>query len=439
MNYLPNNWRRRIIRIVGALSLPCLLSLEIVAAPPQAPAVAPAAPAVAETAIPVFTLADCIHLALDQQPTLAANRASLAVAQHASQTLQNMRVPPIISAGRELQVRRQQACLGKTAASAALNQSEHDTIYAVTRNYYSVIFAREQRKVVQQVVDELQTSLNLANDLLGKPGAPRDLTQNSVDRNKVYLRLAQIRLDEADRGMGQALAALREAMGGCVDLCFNLAPDTLPQPAQTFCKDEIVALAIARRGELVQASTLAHITCLETSAQGTSHKFKMQTFAAGADIHSKGIPTDNFGDNYRPGAVGPEMPSLLAGPRADRMERARILAARAAAVTDKTRNLICLEAEDAFLRWQEAYNKVPKTREASEIGGKLAKNTLDDFKSGQNVPYKDVLETVVVAATAKASYNEALYHQALGLAALERVTAGGVCAGQHGLVTPARE
>jgi outer membrane protein TolC len=99
---------------------------------------------------------------------------------------------------------------------------------------------------------------------------------------------------------------------------------------------------------------------------------------------------------------------------------------------DKTRNLITLEAEDAYLKWEESARKLPKTREAATVSEKLAADTLRDFKGGQAVPYKDVLEAVVLAAQARAQYNEARYRHVLALADLERITAGGFSAGLAG-------
>ena len=49
-----------------------------------------------------------------------------------------------------------------------------------------------------------------------------------------------------------------------------------------------------------------------------------ETFAIGSDLHSVLLPTAHFGDDYRPGAVGPEMPATLVGPRCLRVDaRAR--------------------------------------------------------------------------------------------------------------------
>jgi outer membrane protein TolC len=147
------------------------------------------------------------------------------------------------------------------------------------------------------------------------------------------------------------------------------------------------------------------------------------------DIHAKPIPQGISNGEYRPGALGVEMPVGFAGPRSYRIERAQDLSARAAAVVDKTRNLIALEAEDTYLKWEEAVRKVRQSREAAEAGTRLAKNTREDFRGEQRVKIDEVLTNEVIAGQAQAASNEALYQHALALAALERVTGGGFQAG----------
>jgi outer membrane protein TolC len=399
----------------------------LVAAQEKAPAPQEATTTPAAAQYQVLTLADCIRIALEQQPAIRAGQASLASADASRRAVENLRIPDFIA--RELPYRRQQAALGVSVAAAGLEQAQRDTAYAVTRTYYTVQLARAQQKVTADVVSELTDALQNAQRLLGKEGAPRDLTQNSVDKNRAYLRLAQLRQDEAQEGMKRAVAALREAMGVGPDFRFEIPAEGFPESKVEVDEADIVRLAVTRRGEVTQAALLAEVTCLEVQAQGTSHRPTKTTFAAVSDIHGKAVPAGVSNTEYRPGALAPEMPTTLVGSRQARMERAQDLSARASAVADKTRNLIALEAEDAFLRWQQASRQLPQAQEASKVSRKLATDTLNDFKGGQNVPYRDVLEAVILAAQAGAADNEARYRQVLALADLERVTAGGFSAG----------
>jgi outer membrane protein TolC len=111
------------------------------------------------------------------------------------------------------------------------------------------------------------------------------------------------------------------------------------------------------------------------------------------------------------------------------MKHAQSLSARAEAVVETTCNLITLEAEDAFLRWEEASGQVRQAREAADTGDKLANDLSKDFAAGLKVRVEDVVSARVLASQARSQYNEFLYRQALALIDLERITSAGFCAG----------
>ena len=243
------------------------------------------------------------------------------------------------------------------------------------------------------------------------------------------MRLAETRRTQATQGVKRALVSLREAIGLGPAVVVDVPPSRLPEPEARPGKDEVVAAALARRGELIQASVFAQVACLEVEAQATSLALKMPTFAAGSDIHASVVPQGDQRTEYKPGAVPPEMPTLLAGTRPERIKHARSLQARAEAVVETTRNLIALEAEDAFLRWEEASAETRQAREAAEAGDKLADELNKDFTAGLKVRIDEVITARVLASQARSQYNEFLYKQIVALADLERVTAGGFRAG----------
>jgi outer membrane protein TolC len=359
----------------------------------------------------------------------------LVAAEDGKRAIEALRVP--LALVPELPFRRQQFGLGILAASAGLDQAERETVYAVTRTYFTVLYAREQHNVARGVVERLAATREAAQEAL-EAGA-RDVTAADVNRTSVYLRLAQTRQTQAAQGAKRALVALREAIGLEPAVVLDVPFGRLPEPETTPNRDEILRAALARRGELAQAGIFAQIACLEVEAQASNAlKRKMETFAAGTDIHALQIPAGTHNAEYRPGAVPPEMPALLAGSRPERVQHAQSLKARAETVVETTRNLIALEAEDAFLRWEEESRQARQAREAADAGEKLAGDLRKDFTSGQKVKVEDVVTAQVLASQARSQYNESLYRQILALADLERVTAGGFCAGLVELVGPAR-
>jgi outer membrane protein TolC len=334
----------------------------------------------------------------------------------------------------EIPVRRRQAALGITAAVAGLEQAEREVVYAVTRTYLTVLYARAQERVARSVVERLSVTLDAAK--LQLEAGARNVAASDVSRTIVYQRLAETKQIQAAQGVKRALAALKEALGLGGATSFDVPAEELPVPSSRPDRDEVTALALARRGEIIRASLFAEVVCLEIEAQASSPHRKMETFAAGSDIHSDLVPQGMRNNEYQPGAVAPEMPGLLAGTRPERIRHASSLYARAQAVTEVTRNLIALEAEDAYLRWEEAALQVPKAREATQQGDKMADDLNKDFTSGLKARVEDVITARVTASQAQSQYNEFLYRQLLALADLERITAGGFCAGLADLGAP---
>jgi hypothetical protein len=373
-----------------------------------------------------LTLAECMRLALERHPRIGAQRTSLIAAEDGKRGIDALRVPEVLVP--ELPFRRQQFGLGVVSAAAGLHQAERETVYAVTRTYFTVLYAREQEGVARGVVERLQATREAAQQ--GLESGVRDVTSNDVNRTLVYIRLAQTQQTQAAQGVKRALAALKEAIGLGTAVALNIPSSRLPEPELTPSQDAIIHAALARRGDLAQAGVFAQNACLEVGAQASNkHKRKMETFASGADIHAIQIPQGSHNSDYRPGAVPPEMPPLLIGTQGERVKHAQSLQARADTVLETTRNLIALEAEDAFLRWEEESRKARQAREAVTAGEKLADDLRKDFTSGQKVRVEDVVTAQVIASQARSQYNEFLYRQILALADLERITGGGFCAG----------
>lgn len=416
--------RLRLALLPGLVAPACLIlgQISCAAEPPRAAELiaAPKAPEVAPPQVQILDLAACRRLALERQPAIAAAQASLANAQARACALDKLHAIPIVAS--DLPIRRQQAALGLTGAEAQLDQARWDALYDVTRSYLTVVFARQQLKVADDSLRDLAKVKDQAKDA-GKERVARQAN--------VFITAIEGRRETARSGVKRALAALRESIGLDPNAAIDVADTALPNLNPKVTRDDVIALALSRRGELIQATTAAEVTGFEVKAQDAKHFGPTQrTFAAGTDIHAKPIPSGSRGTEYAPAAIGPEMPTLLVGKRADRVEQARALSARADSVADKTRGLIALEADDAFNRWVETSKRLPKAnqaaREARELADELAQNVKDLM---QDIRFSEVTTAKTVAAQLRLDANEVHYLHLLNLATLERVTAGGVCPG----------
>jgi outer membrane protein TolC len=395
---------------------------QVLAEPPPAPL-----PAVAPSTSPVYDLHQCRETALRQQPAIAAANASLSAAIEKQQALDKLRFASIVQ--RDLPARRKQAASGVEAGQAALMLAESDAIYGVTFSYLSALYANEQREVADEAIARLKDLLEVVEKAVASGDARKEFGQPQIDYIKTNLLVARARREEAVEGLARASSALREAMGVAADCPIALAQTRLVDLTVSPEKEQIVELALARRGEMGQAAAAYQATCFEIEAQKSTFFFSGKTFAIGSDIHVYPVPQAEHNDHYRPGAVGIEMPALLAGTRGDRVHQAEAYHERAGAVVEKTHNLIVLDAEQAYLKWLEASRKLPNLREASATADKVAdayRKNFSPLANGKGT-VEEVISAGLLATNAKLQLNQARYQTLLGLAGLERATAGGFC------------
>jgi hypothetical protein len=406
-------WRRLRARLVGGLVAPCLFAVTGTAAEqpslPPAPAETVPAPALAPAPL---DLAACKALAEEKQPIIAAARATLAAAIARQQALEQLCVPTFLQ--RDLPTRRKQAALGVTAAQASVTSAEIDTRYAVQFAYLTYQYAHVQKVLGDDVRVQLEK--------LRVSGRPKEY----LGRIDALLSLAKGRQQEAILGLDRAKSLLAEAVG--LDDCPQLVLlPALPEAGATVDLHQAVDLALARRPEIVQATIGTEVSGLEICAQ-RSRRFSLSTwtFAAGSDLHANPLPTSSFNPGYRPGAIGMEMPVTLNGKRCNRVEQAEIYNGRALSVLEKTQRLIRLETEQAYLRYVEAREKLAEFRR----GVKQARAALDaTAPPTTTLALGSYLGTATLLTDLRLEMNRARYEMLVGLIALERATAGGVCAG----------
>jgi len=387
------------------------------------------APKIETNPLPKLNLGQCLSIAYEKQPKLAALRASVSSAEAGQRGLESARLLGALSA--DFKFRRQQASTGVCAATAELEQATHDVTQAVVWTYYSVVYAKEQVKVAREAVEFVDYYRNLVDKIVNaKEGGNKEI--NKITLNRMVSRLAggELLLIKAQSGVERSQAALREAMGVDYNYIFEPADEELPDFAKIAMKREsIIDLAQERRGEVTMASLASDVTRLEAYSQwSVRFRFRVQTFAAGGDIHARTIPSGSKDGDYRPDAIGPEMPTMMVGNRQTRSERAWALATRSEAVLEKTKNLVALEAENAYIEYHYAGLSMEKAKKQADSANSNLM-TLKEVAGDQvttATALQQLLEAQEEAAKGQAAYNEAVYQRISALANIERITAGGI-------------
>ncbi len=376
---------------------------------------------------PTLSLGECLAIALERSPEVKAAQYSLNAALAGRQALGNLPFyAPLLS--RDIPVRRQQADRGVAIAAAEVDRVRHDVIYDVTRMYYTYVYAAQQEKTANDVIEQMEVYYKVAEEIV-KSGV-RD-PKLKVDNFTLYAlrnRITDVKLLQikAETGRKQALDALKEAMG--VEESFPFVPrDTeLPLMGGSVTKEQVIALALGHRAEIVQAAAGAEAFRLEVCAQDKARGLKVPTLAAGSDLHSRQVPMAVRTDaEYRPGAIPPEMPPGLVGRKDDRVARAWEYSHRQGAVTEQVANLVRLEAANAFLNWEAATRRADEAKRRYELARRMVEESRAAAATRQDPEL--LFNNEALAGKAQADYVEAVYEQLKALANLERVTAGQVC------------
>lgn len=377
-----------------------------------------------------LTLDDAINLAMDKQPSIRAARLSYDSSVVAKSVTDN----PLIGLIPEGRIRKKQAASGLNAAAANMQQVEMETKNAVNRTYLSYVYARDQLKLAVDAVETLKATYKVAKQLLDS-GDSKNVTNDDLDKLDIYVKIAESKVGEASVGMVRAKAALREAIGleyntkfeidnGKLTRFYDTAQEYTKSQKVRLCCDTAAEMAVRYRPELAQASILADVTCLEAKAQSViMMHFYSRTFAASTDLHAKILPATVNNGEYKPGPVGPEMPTFLVGSRSQRTERARILYERALAVSEKARGLVALEAEEGCARLNRASESIELQKIAATKSTALYKNAEKFFRQDQ-LKTDALLTAYGLDVKNKSDLNEAYYQFGMTLAYLQRATAG---------------
>lgn len=377
---------------------------------------------------PVRTLEEVQGIAKANSALLRNAQLGLDSVAQKQATLQKLKFLSLVS--RELPVRQKQSQAGLNAANANLSQTELDLKFAVSYAYISIIYANQQLDVADRGINDLGTLGDIAKEIV-KTGSRNDVSKKQIDQIQVYLNLFQGKREEAVQGAPRATAGLREAIGLSQEGNWSIttADKVLVLPKVEVNKDTIVQMAVERRGEIQQAEAGVDAACLEIQAQQKIRSLSGRTFAAGSDIHATLIPGAILGEDYKPGALAPEMPVSLFGTKRARAEQAGILHEKAQTVAEKAKALVTLEAETTYLRWIENRNRATSYLKAAEEAEKLAASLKDRFDPrGGKVTLDEVINTGIQSNTMKILANEAIYKAHLALIGLERVSGGGFVA-----------
>lgn len=327
--------------------------------------------------------------------------------------------------GGKIRYRNEQAKLGIEAADQDVAMTKDQVVFAVTRAYYGVLFARELGRIAEEARGQFQATESLARSLL-KTGNEH-ITTADLRRATALRALAENQKVEARRSAEQALAGLRAAMGVRQGMPLEVAADRLVYAATELDRDALLVQALGRRPEMTKAELAVHAAELERKIAKAQFRPDVGAFARMSTIHdNRDYPNPTQPTQFGAG-VEASLPLVAGGRRIAERHRADALYEAACAARDVVRNQIELEVVQAYLEWKEMAERLPLAKEAKDSAEAALEGLRDELALGledKDYPrhFDNRLSTRILLSQAEAAYYQQVFAYDLALAKVRLAT-----------------
>lgn len=302
----------------------------------------------------LISLAECLEIALANQPRIHAELSSQESAEVLSRFMDRLR--PLARVSPTLTARVQQSDIGRMRAKVAVDQQVEDTFYMVRRAFFTHVYAKRLLNFVEPIerlMDRTEKALATKKLVQKATGKWNSEQENQLMRLRIEHSMLLEKINEARTGVRESIALLVEEMGGFTNLGFQPVPSTnqLPAASPIFSLPDLIQQVDDYSGDLRQARAGKEALQWEVRAQEQHAFFRksVPTFAGFTDTKTLPIPPAERGELIvRPTVPGLETPHNLAGPRWVRMARAALLADRACSVEESVRNLVLLQMRRTY-------------------------------------------------------------------------------------------
>ena len=300
------------------------------------------------------TLAQCLEIALANQPRIHAELSSQESAEVQSRYMERLR--PLGRLSPPLAARVHQSDIGLERARVGFDQQVEDTFYMVRRAYFTQVYAKRLLafiEPIEQLMGRTEKALATKKLVQKATGKWNSEQENLLMRLRIEHALIQGKANDARAGIRESIALLVEEMGGATKLGFQpvTASLELPVASPVLSLPELTKLVQDHSGDLRQARAGREAMQWEVRAQDQFAFFRksVPTFAGYSDTKNIPIPPAERGELIvRPSVPGLETPHNLAGPRRVRVARASLLADRACSVEESIHNLVRLQMRRTF-------------------------------------------------------------------------------------------
>ena len=381
----------------------------------------------------LLTLERCLEIALENNPDLAAEEASLRIAEAVvdertaplrpslslssttrqgegkGSTSAGLTVNQLLSDGGRSRLALASAQLGRDETKETLIRRRQELVYDVKASYYDLLRARWDLTAAEETQDLYGRQLDQARAAYDVGLVPRsDVTAAQVD-------LGRARLDrtKASSALARSRSALERTLGADLGEGFSVA-EVGSRTTSSVDADRAMERALALRPDLrarERALSRARLD-LAYAAKGLNAQFS--TFG--------GYDWSDGDDGQWQAGVSLAIPLVDGGLVAAKTAQARGALDRAQALETSLRQTVIFEVRQALLALDEARESLVTT----ELNLVQARENVDLAQGRYAVGVGSSLEVSQAAeafSRSRRDHNDALYGHHLALASLEKATA----------------
>lgn len=377
-----------------------------------------------------LTLQQAVGIAVNNNPTVAANRLSAEAAKQSAKGAQALANPEITVApsvigdagsdsavllSQPLEINGSRRVRGQIASheasSAGFNAeaAKRDIVLRVSSSYWDTAQAQESVKLNKDNITYLETVRAAVQKLYDVGAAPG----SQVLKMDVELARARQELSQAQLALQQSKFELNSLMGWPTNTDFSVS-EPLASTEVTIDRNTLVASALTNRPEIASACELL------ASAQGQIKAAKLRKVPDLAIQARKG--TFDSGEQDGGVAIVVSLPIFDWGSVGAEKRRAQIAAQSQEKQLEAARNSVSLEVDQAIQRLTTATQILREYQSGVlQKSEELAAMARKGYEKGAS-SYLEVLEAQRTLRSTKSSYYSALAEQAKALAQLEWAT-----------------
>jgi outer membrane protein len=330
--------------------------------------------------------------------------------------------------GFRLQATEQMARLNAGASEQDFVRDKAETAYAIRSAYWSLVKARESRRVIEDDVEQVKAHLTDVRNFFDQ-GL---LTRNDV--LKVEVQLSSVRLARLDALNAEELAAvwLNNLIGAPLDQEIEpatsvetLASAAGPAPEESPGLDKLLQKAASTRPELLSLDlrVRAREAGVRVAESGWYPQVSLTGNIYGINPNPRLLPSQN--KLYGTWDVGITLSFDVWNWKTTAYQtgQARAQLAQAVDALGQMRDSVAVEVRQSWLTFQESKERIGLAKVGVDQAAENLRETRDRFKEGVALN-TDVLDAETALLQARLSYTQALVDSELARARLIKAAGG---------------